>query len=473
MSAFLRAKADDEHVPSKTPKANKLYTAGGYVKHPLENFYKDKPVVTLDFNSLYPNVMIAKNMCYTTECSLEYARKHLPPGSYYQPFPAVDDPKETEREIGKSKKDLKRERKDNVMEERKEHFFEKGKVNTTDKEGRKPNKKNKKKHDREQDEMISRFGGKPCNYVFVQPEIREGILTQLLKMLLKARADVRALQKKEKKGSLRWLVLEGQQLAFKVVANSVYGFVKAFMLCMIEIMSAVTAEGRHMNYYVQHIVNTEFQDLDVVDVKRCRAMGLDPEEEPKPGEPDPRPRRKKAAYVVYGDTDSVMICFGRVTVADAYRWGKIVRDRCDAACKARFGANHNLEFESVKFNFLLMKKKRYASYEVLSGHKPGEKLVDMMKKGKVTAKGIESKRRDNAPIGGNTQGEVLDILVGKGDIEGAEEHVKNKIRALLSAEIDMSELVITQGLSKTEEDYKKSKAKLRHVALRDNLRQKE
>ena len=38
---------------------------GATVLHALAGFHKD-PVATLDFNSLYPNIMIAHNLCYTT-----------------------------------------------------------------------------------------------------------------------------------------------------------------------------------------------------------------------------------------------------------------------------------------------------------------------------------------------------------------------------------------------------------------------
>ena len=41
-------------------------------------------------------------------------------------------------------------------------------------------------------------------------------------------------------------ILDGRQLALKIVANSVYGFVKANMVCDKDLMSAVTGWGRNM-----------------------------------------------------------------------------------------------------------------------------------------------------------------------------------------------------------------------------------
>lgn len=38
---------------------------GATVIEPLRGYYKD-PIATLDFSSLYPSIMIAHNLCYTT-----------------------------------------------------------------------------------------------------------------------------------------------------------------------------------------------------------------------------------------------------------------------------------------------------------------------------------------------------------------------------------------------------------------------
>lgn len=38
---------------------------GATVIEPVRGYYKD-PIATLDFSSLYPSIMIAHNLCYTT-----------------------------------------------------------------------------------------------------------------------------------------------------------------------------------------------------------------------------------------------------------------------------------------------------------------------------------------------------------------------------------------------------------------------
>lgn len=66
MSQVLRkCRTEDLVVPTwKAPAQNEGYT-GATVIEPRKGFY-DKPVATLDFSSLYPSIMMAHNLCYTT-----------------------------------------------------------------------------------------------------------------------------------------------------------------------------------------------------------------------------------------------------------------------------------------------------------------------------------------------------------------------------------------------------------------------
>lgn len=47
---------------------------------PMLGFY-EKPIATLDFTSLYPSIMMAHNLCYTTLLTPGEAKK-LPPESF-------------------------------------------------------------------------------------------------------------------------------------------------------------------------------------------------------------------------------------------------------------------------------------------------------------------------------------------------------------------------------------------------------
>ena len=282
-SNLLRYKQPEEHTPSRSPKANTTVTAGGAVEEPKRGYYQ-VPIATLDFASLYPSIMIAYNICFSTKESLKWARTNMQApdpingikGDYWIPHPSVD--KKTE---------------DQLHEEREQARIEK-------EAGIKRKPKNKKERDRET--LEAKYAGLEPEFCFVKRHIRQGVLPLLLETLLEARRNVKAMMKKvdAKKDPLLYSVLDGRQLALKVVCNSVYGFLKAFILTDKDLMAAVTSYGRHMIHTVHAIIKRDFADNDVVDCPACRRMGIDPEVAPKEGEPDKRPRTRTKAFVVYG-----------------------------------------------------------------------------------------------------------------------------------------------------------------------------
>ena len=99
------------------------------------------------------------------------------------------------------------------------------------------------------------------------------------------------------------------------------------------------------------------------------------------------------ADVIYGDTDSVMVKFGVDTVAEAMKLGE------EAAnfVSEKFIKPIKLEFEKVYFPYLLINKKRYAG---LYYTRPDD--YD-----KMDCKGIETVRRDNAPLVARLMNECL------------------------------------------------------------------
>jgi DNA polymerase delta subunit 1 len=215
-----------------------------------------------------------------------------------------------------------------------------------------------------------------------------------------------------------------------------------------------------------------FAGRPVVDVAACRRLGIDPEEEPQPSsQMDPRPLMPCQPVVIYGDTDSVMISFGNTTLADVMRFGKEASEQCTA----KFQKPCALLFEAVKLRALYLNRKRYAALQI-ENLIPGERLAAAIARAikggdRCTVfKGLESKRRDNAPIGGGTQAKVLTVLMHEANVEKAEQIVKDIVADLLMGRVDMSELVITKGLSKTEEQYARGGTKQQHVELRKRIK---
>jgi DNA polymerase elongation subunit (family B) len=98
-------------------------------------------------------------------------------------------------------------------------------------------------------------GYKICRFVQF-PDGESAIIPTVLKKLLKARKDTRALQKKVDKDDFMWGVLEQRQLGCKVSANSIYGGCGAKTSSFYEkdIAACTTAMGRKLLTYGKRII---------------------------------------------------------------------------------------------------------------------------------------------------------------------------------------------------------------------------
>jgi DNA polymerase delta subunit 1 len=401
-SNLLRFKKAFEVVPTRSPKMNTVFTMGGYVRKPIVGHYI-RPLVTQDFASLYPSIMQAFNICYTTVTSAARANELIRQGKY-------------------TKED---------------------------------------------------FNWPPTHgkdFCFVTPKIRMGILPDLLTQLLGQRAFVKGLMKKldKNKPEDRQLydVLDNRQLALKLCCNSVYGFLKAFILVDPRLMSAVTDWGQDMIKETANIVVTHYKDNVIVDRKACEKLGIDFEYQPKEGEIDPRPTMTYTPRIIYGDTDSIMVDFGDIGLQD------VVRLQKEAAklCTAKMREPNKLEPESVKLRSVFLAPKMYASLEILTGDvKPTDTLADACKRAKISCKGLLSKRRDNALVGSENQHDALEFILKHNDIQGAVDLVKRNIADILMDRVDLSKLVISKGLSKTDAEYKKGGTTQLHTALKERM----
>lgn len=169
---------------------------GATVMDPMVGLHYD-PIAGLDFASLYPSIMMAYNMCYTTYIETEQMMKHV-----------------IENEIPYKTIEWKTCECKRVCEHPKQsHSF----VQIEDDAGKELS------------------GG-----------IR-GILGIILMTLMKGRKETKARMKHEKDLFMN-AVLNGKQLAQKVTMNSVYGFTGADngILPLKAIASSVTATGRMM-----------------------------------------------------------------------------------------------------------------------------------------------------------------------------------------------------------------------------------
>lgn len=343
---------------------------GAVVIEPERGFYEN-PIPTLDFASLYPSIMIAHNLCYTTLLTKELIAKYnLVEGTDYTTTP-------------------------------------------TD----------------------------PPNY-FVKTTKRDGLLPMILKDLLAARKAVRSqmTDKLEKEDPVAFAILNQRQLAIKVSANSVYGFTGATIgsLPCLEVSGSVTAFGREMIMASRAFVLKHY----------CKANGW--------------------AYdcrVLYGDTDSIMVDFGPISLEESMRVGK----EAAALVSKLFIAPINLEWEKCFYPFLLMNKKRYV----------GIKWENPVKPSSRDAKGFELVRRDNCPIVQEAVSECVDQILGYREVKNAAgkkeivsigrnidkavKHCQELIAKVRQNKYPMSDLIDTKAYSK------EPKTKQPHTYLNQKL----
>ncbi|CAL4064009.1 unnamed protein product, partial [Meganyctiphanes norvegica] len=178
---------------------------------PESRFYTD-PVVVLDFQSLYPSMMIAYNYCFST-CLGRV--QHL--GSE-QPF-----------EFGAS------------------HL---------------------KVPPRDLAKIVEKVNVSPCGVAYVQSSVRRGILPQMLEEILNTRIMVKQAMKKYKNNSSLQKVLHSRQLGLKLIANVTYGYTSANfsgrMPC-IEVGDSVVSKGREtLERLIKMIHNTKSWNAQVV-----------------------------------------------------------------------------------------------------------------------------------------------------------------------------------------------------------------
>ena len=247
--------------------------------------------------------------------------------------------------------------------------------------------------------------------------------------------ELAAFRKKAKKlmaqaeGTPMEAVYNGQQLAYKISMNSIYGFTGATkgMLPCVAIASTVTMRGRQMIEETKNYVEEHF-----------------------PG-----------AKVRYGDTDSVMVEFdvqGRKgQEAIDYSWQ--LGEQASEQCSKLFKAPNELELEKVYSGYFLYSKKRYAGrlYE-----KKGDKVVFK----KIDIKGLQVVRRDSCPFVRETLKKLLTLMLESSNPRPVIELARESARELINGKVPIEKLLMSKQLAS---DYK---VPMPHVTVRDKMRER-
>ena len=354
---------------------------GAIVLDPVPGFYT-VPVGVADFASLYPSTIISENISHDT---LVWVKEYSKEGVYLgRVFPKNDaDVIDT----------LEGERYTDI-----EFDLLKPDPNDT----------------RKNPQKIC-VGKRVCRYA----QNKIGTIPLIVSGLLKARAAKRAEAKKEK-DPFKNALLDSEQLAYKLTANSLYGQLGSgcFKVRQQALAASVTAYGRKQILFAKSIIETYYG--------------------PDAGDP------RCSAKIVYGDTDSLFVAFHpkdpesgkllegkesvQATIDLTEEAGKLVTQVLKPP--------HDFEFDKVYWPFLIFSKKRYVGHKY--EHGPDSYVL--------TSMGIALKRRDYAAIVKKIYGGAINILLLEKNVPKAADFVRQMAMELVEGKFGLGPLTISKSL---------------------------
>ena len=355
---------------------------GAVVISPKIGMYLDQPVSVLDFNSLYPTNMIAYN---------------LSPDTLVQETTRTADGRVTV---------------DGLSDEGVEALKARGYVLDTIKYDTK-----------NEDVFVSETS---CTFVQHQKEkpMTEGILPQTLATLLSKRKEFKTKMEDQQYDEAQRAVFNGLQMAYKVVANSMYGQTgsKTSPIRKLCVAACTTAAGRNALYFAKQVAESEF-----------------------------------GGQVVYGDTDSIFIKFPTKSLEESIKMGIA----CGKSITSQMRKPYKIAYEKTFYPFILFCRKRYVGIKYEEDPNPA--------KGKRMSMGIVLKRRDNAPIVKDIFGGALDILLDTQNVRTAQDFVHTKIQRVLKGKEPLEKFIISKSL---RDDYKNPK-QIAHRVLADRMAERD
>ncbi|MDT7858707.1 MAG: DNA-directed DNA polymerase [Candidatus Aenigmarchaeota archaeon] len=256
----------------------------------------------------------------------------------------------------------------------------------------------------EKDVIVSPYGTK-----FVKPEIKKGIIPQILEVLINERDKVKKEMKKEKNEEIRF-ILDAKQEALKRVANAFYGYTGYIRgrVYVLDIANSITSYGRYFIETSKKVVE----------------------------------KTNKEWEVIYGDTDSIMVKVNAKSVEEAFEIG----EKIEKTLNSYYEGKLTTKIESVFKSFLIIAKKRYAGISV--------ELEDGKFKEKMVMKGIETVRKDWCGLTEKVLSKTLELLLKDGSIEAAIDYVRRVIKDLEEGNVNIEDLIITKSLSRNIHEYK-------------------
>ncbi|OAA63304.1 DNA polymerase zeta catalytic [Niveomyces insectorum RCEF 264] len=377
------------------------------VLEPRSAFYSS-PVVVLDFTSLYPSLMIAYNLCYSTFAGrLDPLYHEKKQSGAQQPRQEQEQPQRSGKvwpHEGKGGSDL--ESGDTVRCHDNGSGVNVAAKETADRIAKfrkaSANKMGFTTYQRPSGllERLSQLGlvVSPTGMMYVSARTRQSLLAKMLAEILDTRAMVKAAMKKTPATNVAERQrLNNRQLALKLLANVTYGYTSASfsgrMPC-VEVADSIVQTGR--------------QTLD-------RAIALI------------HSVQRWNAEVVYGDTDSLFVHLPGRTREQAFQIGAEMADAVTAANPHPV----RLKFEKVYHPCVLLAKKRYVGYE-FDVPDQTEPIFD--------AKGIETVRRDGSPVAAKMLEQCLRILFDTADLSRVKSYVQARFDDIIHDRLSLADL---------------------------------
>jgi DNA polymerase elongation subunit (family B) len=369
---------------------------GAIVLDPTPGFYTRSPIGVCDFASLYPSTIESENISYD---SLLWAKDYALDGKEIKTAWTFE---------GDESKIAKYQKAGEAMGCRwVDISFDIWKPDPED--TRKTPKKIK-------------TGIRVCRYaqypVTAQGQ-RKSALPNIVHALLAARAAKRK-EIKTESDPFRKALLDAEQLAYKLTANSLYGQLGSgvFKVRLQHLAASVTAYGRKQIMFAKAAIE--------------RFYG--------PEAKDPR----CSAHVIYGDTDSLFVEINprNPETGDRLEGREAIQATIDITTEAghfitkALKKPHDFEFDKAFYPFIIFSKKRYV------GNMYEENADDYVQK----SMGIATKRRDYAPIVKTIYGGAIKILLTEKDVPKAAEFVKKWVQDMIDNKVSLNQLMLTKAL---------------------------
>ena len=379
-NVVLLSATRDQLIHQSPPKFTPI------VMEPPKNIFYN-PVIVLDFQSLYPSIMIAYNLCYSTclgkllkeeELNNDEPLKKMGVTLYNKNLYEM-----LVNDFHKSKFYKKESYLNYNQDQESQDFFNFVKDSC----------------------FLS-----PCRVLFLKKHIKEGLIPIILKELLLTRIMIKKSMKLYDKNSDIYKFLHNRQLGIKGLANVIYGYTSAGFsgrMPNINISDSILSLGRQMlKTAIDYIENKKPYELKVV----------------------------------YGDTDSLFISVKNKSIEESIDIGKKLAEEITKLNPEPI----KLQFEKVYCPLIFSAKKHYAGYKY-----EDKNSFDSIKNKKsaislLDTKGLENVRRDSCNLVCKIVEKIIKILFDEKDLSKVKKYLFECFDKIIKGKVILKDFIFSK-----------------------------